>query len=87
MRSKKTNPSADEVQKHKQTIINDSQSAYNEAQQTPANSGDPRTSNSAVNSHLPYGEPTDDLHPITQPEGDVSKDEPPVGSPRKKPAA
>lgn len=52
-------------------VVDDSQDPHNEAQQTPANSGDRRTSN-AVGVPLPWGVPTDDLHPITQPQGDVS---------------
>jgi hypothetical protein len=52
-------------------VVDDSQDPRNEAQQTPSNSGDRRTSN-AVGVPLPWGAPTDDLHPITQPQGDVS---------------
>jgi hypothetical protein len=52
-------------------VVDDSQAPRNEAQQQPSRSGDPRTSN-AVGVPLPYGVPTDDLHPITQPQGDAS---------------
>jgi hypothetical protein len=52
-------------------VVDDAQATRNEAQQSPANSGDPRTSN-AIGVPLPWGAPTDDLHPITQPQGDVS---------------
>src|SRR4051812_16422336 len=51
-------------------VIDDTQASTNEAQQSPANSGDPRTSN-AVGLPLPYGDSSDNLHPITQPQGDV----------------
>jgi hypothetical protein len=52
-------------------VVDNVQDPQNEAQQTPSNSGDPRTS-SGVGVPMPWGIPTDDLHPITQPQGDVS---------------
>jgi hypothetical protein len=52
-------------------VVDEVQDPRNEAQQTPSNSGDPRTS-SGVGVPLPWGVPTDDLHPITQLQGDVS---------------
>jgi hypothetical protein len=51
-------------------VNDDAQATSNEAQQSPANSGDPRTSN-AVGVPLPYGGQSDSLHPITQPSGDL----------------
>lgn len=55
-------------------VTDNAQATINEAQQTPANSGDPRTSN-AVGVPLPYGGPSDNLHPITQPRGDAEDPE------------
>jgi hypothetical protein len=52
-------------------VVDDSQSPYNESQQQPGGSGDPRMSR-AVGVPLPWGAPTDDLHPVDQPTGDVS---------------
>jgi hypothetical protein len=51
-------------------VVDDAQATRNEAQQSPTDSGDPRTSN-AVGIPLPWGGPTDNLHPITQPRGDA----------------
>jgi hypothetical protein len=62
-------------------LVDDSQSPLNEAQQRAAGSGDPRTDNSADNLPLPFGGPSDNLHPITQPRGDVTKAYPEVGAP------
>jgi hypothetical protein len=61
--------------------VDDSQSPVNEAQQQAAGSGDPRTNNSVDNLPLPFGGPSDNLHPITQPRGDVSKGDAEVGAP------
>jgi len=69
-REKKSRPAEQEVSESTR-VVEDSQAPRNEAQQTPSRSGDPRTSN-AVGVPLPYGVPTDDLHPITQPTGDAS---------------
>lgn len=63
-------PAEDEVPERTK-VVEDAQAPRNEAQQQPSRSGDPRTSN-AVGVPMPYGIPTDDLHPITQPQGDVS---------------
>jgi hypothetical protein len=54
-----------------QHVVDDAQSPYNEGQQQPGNSGDPRMPR-AVGVPLPWGGPTDDLHPVDQPAGDVS---------------
>lgn len=69
-REKQSRPAEQEVSESTR-VVEDSQAPRNEAQQTPWRSGDPRTSN-AVGVPLPYGIPTDDLHPITQPAGDAS---------------
>jgi hypothetical protein len=52
-------------------VVDDSQSAYNEGQREPGGSGDRRLPR-AVGIPLPWGGPTDDLHPIDQPAGDVT---------------
>ena len=52
-------------------VVDDAQSPYNESQQQPGGSGDPRLPR-AVGVPLPWGGPTDDLHPIDQPAGDVT---------------
>lgn len=52
-------------------VVDDAQSPYNESQQQPGNSGDPRMPR-AVGVPLPWGGPTDDLHPVDQPAGDIS---------------
>jgi hypothetical protein len=66
--SEQKRPTEEPVKRTKMT--DDTQASSNEAQQSPANSGDPRTSN-AVGVPLPYGGSSDNLHPITQPQGDV----------------
>jgi hypothetical protein len=52
-------------------VVDDAQSPYNEGQQEPGDSGDPRMPR-AVGVPLPWGGQTDDLHPADQPAGDVS---------------
>lgn len=52
-------------------VVDDAQSPYNEGQQQPGGSGDPRLPR-AVGVPLPWGGQTDDLHPIDQPSGDVT---------------
>jgi hypothetical protein len=71
----------DDRGKQADRLVADTQSPLNEAQQTPAGSGDPRTDNSAANVPLPYGIPTDNLHPITQPQGDQTQTNAEVGAP------
>jgi hypothetical protein len=52
-------------------VVDDAQSPYNEGQQQPGGSGDPRMPR-AVGVPLPWGGQTDDLHPVDQPAGDVT---------------
>jgi hypothetical protein len=68
-------------EKDAERLVDDSQSPQNEAQQTPSGSGDPRTNNFAQNVPLPFGGPTDNLHPTTQPQGDVTQTNAEVGAP------
>jgi hypothetical protein len=70
MKEDRKRPAEEPVSKSSK-VVDDAQASRNEAQQSPANSGDRRTSN-AVGIPLPWGAPSDDLHPITQPQGDVS---------------
>ena len=58
-------------QEHDRHVVDDAQSPYNEGQQQPGGSGDPRMPR-AVGVPLPWGGPTDDLHPVDQPAGDVT---------------
>jgi hypothetical protein len=51
-------------------VVQDSQSPYNEAQQEPQRSGDKHHPSGERSVQLPWGVPTDNLHPITQFEGD-----------------
>jgi hypothetical protein len=61
-----------DVRHHAQDkVVDDSQSPYNESQQQPGGSGDRRMPR-AVGVPLPWGAPTDDLHPVDQLYGDVS---------------
>jgi hypothetical protein len=60
---------------HHRHYVDDSQSPYNEAQQFPQSSGDRRHPSSEKSVQLPWGIPTDNLHPMTQPEGDLGAHE------------
>jgi hypothetical protein len=71
----------DDKKKQADRLIDDSQSPQNEAQQSASGSGDPRTNNSAQNVALPFGGPTDNLHPTKQPQGDVTQTNAEVGAP------
>jgi hypothetical protein len=71
----------DEEVKNANRLVDDAQSAQNEAQSTASGSGDPRTNNSAQNVPLSFGGPTDNLHPTTQPQGDVTQTNAEVGAP------
>jgi hypothetical protein len=71
----------DDKGKSAHRLVDDAQSSQNEAQQSAAGSGDPRTDNSAQNVPLPFGGPTDNLHPTTQPQGDVTQTDAEVGAP------
>ena len=56
---------------HAYHVVDDAQSPYNESQQQPGDSGDPRMPR-AVGIPLPWGGQTDNLHPVDQPAGDVT---------------
>jgi hypothetical protein len=71
----------DDKGKSADRLVDDSQSPQNEAQQSAAGSGDPRTDNSVQNVPLPFGGPTDNLHPTTQPQGDITQTNAEVGAP------
>ncbi len=72
-REKQTSHSEPEntEQNERAHVVDDAQSPYNEGQQEPGGSGDPRMPR-AVGVPLPWGGQTDDLHPVDQPAGDVS---------------
>jgi hypothetical protein len=71
-REKQTSSSEVETERNEDRhVVDDAQSPFNESQQQPGDSGDPRMPR-AVGVPLPWGGPTDDLHPVDQPAGDIS---------------
>lgn len=74
-------PQTDEFVPQGKRVVNDAQSPQNESRQQPEGSGDPRMP-SVVGTNLPWGAPTDNLHPVNQPSGDVEDPNArPVGEP------
>jgi hypothetical protein len=79
--TERTPEKTDKKAQTKPKVVQDSQSAYNEAQQTPMGSGDKRHPSGEQSVQLPWGIPTDDQHPVTQPGGDRTQSNAEVGAP------
>ena len=71
-REKQTSSSEIDTERNEDRhVVDDAQSPFNESQQQPGDSGDPRMPR-AVGIPLPWGGQTDNLHPVDQPAGDVT---------------